>query len=133
VLTGAKPSADLEVMIGAIVETLAPALLARNSIGHESAAQPLLTAGDNVKRLRSELAITAPARNERRPPPASIEWVLEVMCSALLAARSPPRLGRWRVTLPDDAGNRADAAQRCEAHGEGDKCTVLGQRGTWLQ
>lgn len=46
-------------MIGAIVETLAPALLARNSIGHECAAQLLLTAGDNVERLRSEASFAA--------------------------------------------------------------------------
>lgn len=39
--------ADLDVMIGAIVEDLAPDLLERNSIGHNSAAQLLLTAGDN--------------------------------------------------------------------------------------
>ena len=27
-----------------------------------------------------------------------------MMCSALLAARSPPRLSRCRIVLPDDAG-----------------------------
>jgi transposase len=46
--------ADLEAMIGPIVEELAPDLVARNAIGHTSAAQLLLTAGDNPKRLRSE-------------------------------------------------------------------------------
>ena len=40
--------ADLDSMIGAIVDELAPSLVARNSIGHGSAAQLLLTAGDNV-------------------------------------------------------------------------------------
>ena len=39
--------ADLDAMIAAIVDELAPALVARNSIGHGSAAQLLLTAGDN--------------------------------------------------------------------------------------
>src|SRR3712207_2990305 len=29
---------------------------------------------------------------------------MAMMCSALLAARSPPRLRRWRVVLPDEAG-----------------------------
>src|SRR3954451_20374833 len=29
---------------------------------------------------------------------------MAMMCRALLAARSPPRLRRWRVVLPDDAG-----------------------------
>jgi len=46
-------------MIVAIVDELAPNLVARNSIGHESAAQLLLTAGDNVQRLRSEASFAA--------------------------------------------------------------------------
>ena len=41
--------ADLDVMIAAIVDELAPNLVARNSIGHIGAAQLLLTAGDNPK------------------------------------------------------------------------------------
>lgn len=51
--------ADLDAMIGAIVDELAPALVARNSIGHESAAQLLITAGANVERLRSESSFAA--------------------------------------------------------------------------
>jgi transposase len=51
--------ADLDTMIIAIVEELAPALLARNSVGHGSAAQLLLTAGDNPQRLRSEAGFAA--------------------------------------------------------------------------
>src|SRR5918997_6952293 len=51
--------ADLDTMITAIVEELAPALVARNSVGHGSAAQLLLTAGDNAKRLRSEASFAA--------------------------------------------------------------------------
>ncbi|WP_026296010.1 IS110 family RNA-guided transposase [Aromatoleum toluclasticum] len=51
--------ADLDSMIGAIVEELAPELVARNSIGHESAAQLLLTAGDNVDRIGSEASFAA--------------------------------------------------------------------------
>jgi transposase len=51
--------ADLDVMIGAIVEDLAPELVARNSIGHNSAAQLLLTAGDNPERLKSEASFAA--------------------------------------------------------------------------
>src|SRR5271156_5299902 len=46
--------ADLDVMIAAIVDELAPNLVARNSIGHIGAAQLLLTAGGNPERLRSE-------------------------------------------------------------------------------
>jgi transposase len=51
--------ADLDDMIRAIVDELAPDLVERNAIGHESAAQLLLTAGDNVERLHSEAAFAA--------------------------------------------------------------------------
>jgi transposase len=51
--------ADLDTMIVSIVDELAPNLVARNSIGYESAAQLLLTAGDNVQRLRSEASFAA--------------------------------------------------------------------------
>ena len=51
--------ADLDAMIGAIVDELAPNLIARNSIGHTGAAQLLLTAGDNPERLRSEASFAA--------------------------------------------------------------------------
>jgi len=51
--------ADLDVMIAAIVEELAPDLVARNSIGHGCAAQLLLTAGDNPERLTSEASFAA--------------------------------------------------------------------------
>lgn len=51
--------ADLDAMIGALVDELAPSLVARNSIGHESAAQLLLTAGDNSERLHSEASFAA--------------------------------------------------------------------------
>src|SRR4051794_29183705 len=50
---------DLDRMIGAIVDELAPNLVAQNSIGHESAAQLLLTAGDNAERLHSEASFAA--------------------------------------------------------------------------
>jgi transposase len=46
-------------MITALVEELAPALVARNSVGHGSAGQLLLTAGDNPERLRSEAGFAA--------------------------------------------------------------------------
>lgn len=51
--------ADLDVMIGTIVAELAPDLVARNSIGRESAAQLLLAAGDNPERLWSEASFAA--------------------------------------------------------------------------
>src|SRR3954470_8903597 len=51
--------ADLDAMIAAIVDELAPTLVAHDSIGHEDAAHVLLTAGDNSQRLRSEAAFAA--------------------------------------------------------------------------
>lgn len=51
--------ADLDAMIGAIVDELAPSLVARNSIGRESAAQLLLTAGDNPDRIASKAGFAA--------------------------------------------------------------------------
>ena len=51
--------ADLDVMIAAIVDELAPNLVARNSIGHTGAARLLLTAGDNPERLRSEASFAS--------------------------------------------------------------------------
>lgn len=51
--------ADLDVMIAALVDELAPDLVSRNSIGYESAAQLLLTAGDNSHRLHSEAGFAA--------------------------------------------------------------------------
>lgn len=51
--------ADLDTMIAALVKDLAPDLLERNSIGYESAAQLLLTAGGNPERLKSEASFAA--------------------------------------------------------------------------
>jgi transposase len=51
--------ADLDTMIAGLVEDLAPELIARNSIGYESASQLLLTAGDNSERLQSESSFAA--------------------------------------------------------------------------
>lgn len=51
--------ADLDTMIAALVKELAPELVERNSIGYESAAQLLLTAGDNPERLKSEASFAA--------------------------------------------------------------------------
>lgn len=51
--------ADLDVMISAIVNELAPELISSKAIGYESAAQLLITAGDNPKRLKSEASFAA--------------------------------------------------------------------------
>ena len=51
--------ADLDGPIVAMVDELAPALVARHSIGHASAAQLIVTAGDNSERLHSEASFAA--------------------------------------------------------------------------
>lgn len=51
--------ADLDTMIAALVDELAPDIIARKAIGYESAAQLLLTAGDNSERLHSEASFAA--------------------------------------------------------------------------
>jgi len=51
--------ADLDAMIRAIVDELAPSLVARNPIGYESAAQLLLSAGGNPERIGSEAGFAA--------------------------------------------------------------------------
>lgn len=51
--------ADMDDMIEAIVKDLAPELLEQTAIGQNSAAQLLLTAGDNPERLRSEASFAA--------------------------------------------------------------------------
>ncbi len=70
--------ADLDTMIVAIIDELAPTLVARNSIGHGIAAQLLLTAGDNSERspfrgqLRGSLRCKPSScvfRQDNPPPP----------------------------------------------------------------
>jgi transposase len=51
--------ADLDSMIAAIVDELAPGLVARNSIGRTGTAQLLLTAGGNPDRMQSEASFAA--------------------------------------------------------------------------
>lgn len=51
--------ADLDKMIATIVETLAPELLMQTAVGYESAAQLLITLGDNPERLSSESSFAA--------------------------------------------------------------------------
>jgi transposase len=50
---------DLDAMIAAIVQDLAPNLIERNSISYVGAAQLLLTAGGNPERMRSEASFAA--------------------------------------------------------------------------
>ncbi|WP_455709548.1 IS110 family RNA-guided transposase [Microbispora rosea] len=47
---------DLDALIAPLVEQINPALLALNGVGHDVAGQLLVTAGENVDRLRSEAA-----------------------------------------------------------------------------
>ena len=55
----ARRDADLDTMIGAIVDEFAPDVVARNSIGRKGAAKLLLTAGDNPEWSRSEASFAA--------------------------------------------------------------------------
>lgn len=50
---------DLDGMIKPIVDELAPRLISRNAVGYNSAAQLLITAGDNSDRLTSEASFAA--------------------------------------------------------------------------
>ena len=77
--------ADLDAMIGAIVDELAPDLVARNSIGHIGAAQLLLAAGDNPDRSG--------------PKPASPRSVIQ-SCSRLLGKTIRHRLNRAAIGMP---------------------------------
>lgn len=51
--------ADLDAMIKAIIDDLAPEMVTRNSIGYNGAAQLLITAGGNPERLKSEAGFAA--------------------------------------------------------------------------
>lgn len=51
--------ADYDAMIKPLVDELAPELIARQAIGYGSAAQLLITVGDNPERLRSEASFAA--------------------------------------------------------------------------
>lgn len=51
--------ADLDVMISAIVNELTPELISSKAIRYESAAQLLITAGNNLDRLKSEASFAA--------------------------------------------------------------------------
>lgn len=51
--------ADLDAMIKAIVDELAPELVQQNSIGYHCAAQLLMTAGANPDRLKSKASFAA--------------------------------------------------------------------------
>ncbi|WP_187650055.1 IS110 family transposase [Xenorhabdus indica] len=50
---------ELDVMIAAIVDDLAPELLKCKAVGYECASQLLITAGDNPERLHSESGFAA--------------------------------------------------------------------------
>jgi transposase len=51
--------ADLDIMITAMVDDLAPDLIGKNAVGYQSASQLLITAGDNPERLKSEASFAA--------------------------------------------------------------------------
>ena len=79
--------ADLDCMIGAIVDELAPDLVARNSIGHAVAAQLLLTAGDNSRApaFRGQLRGTV----RRQPGPSLVRQDDRAIASTGAAIAQP--------------------------------------------
>ena len=100
-------------MIGAIVDELAPNLVARHSIGRAGAAQLLLTAGDNAEPLRSEAAFAAlcgvspvPARSGKTTPIAS---------TAVATVRPPAR----RTSSPSAGTNARTKAYVAKRIAEG--------------
>jgi transposase len=51
--------ADLDVMMSSIVNELAPELIQQKAVGFVTAAQILITIGDNPERLKSEASFAA--------------------------------------------------------------------------
>ena len=86
--------ADLETMIHAIVDELAPNLVARNSIGYESAAQLLLTTGDNAERIDSEASFAA-------------------LCGVSPVPASSGKVIRHRLNRGGDRGRKQCVAYHC--------------------
>lgn len=106
--------ADLDAMIRAIVDELAPNLVARNSIGHVGAAQLPLTAGDNPERLRSEASFAALCGVS--PVPASSGKTIRHRLNrggdrAANSALHIIAIGRLR-TDPENQGVRGEAHRR---------------------
>ena len=59
--------ADLDAMIKAIIDDLAPQMVTRNSIGYNGAAQMLITAGGNPERLAKTTFASSPGSAVNRP------------------------------------------------------------------
>lgn len=92
--------ADLDAIIIPITNELAPALVARNSIGHGTAAQLLLTAGDDIDRLTPRRALPPSAAQAprqrlpaRRPVTVSTEGVIARQTALCISFA----LGRLRI------------------------------------
>ena len=86
--------ADLDAMIAAIVDELAPNLVARNSVGHIGAAQLLLTAGDNPedcgrKPASHRCAASAQFRPRRERPSAIGSTAAEIAPPTARCTSSP--------------------------------------------
>ena len=63
--------ADLDVMIAAIVDKLAPELIKRNAVGYESASQLLSTAGDKSPTVKNRIRFCGVVRCQ---PVSPIFW-----------------------------------------------------------
>ncbi len=99
--------ADLDMMIGAILEDLAPELIARNSIGRTCAAQLLLIAGDNPERLKSEASFAALCGVS--PVPASSPFT--TICGLTPPMRTTARRGLLQQHRNRSAGAESSLTQ----------------------
>ncbi len=95
---------ELQRQITAVLDTHAPQLLGRHGIGPDSAASPLITAGDNLDRVRSEASFAA-------------------LCGVSPIEASSGKTRRWRLNPrrrpPRQRGplpHRADPRPRRSAH-----------------
>jgi len=108
--------ADLDVMIKAIVDDLAPELVERTGVGYESASQLLITAGDNSERLKSEASFAMLCGTAPLPASSGKTTRHRLNRGGDRAANSALHMiaiSRWRV---DPATKTYVARKRAEGH-----------------
>ncbi|MET3812199.1 transposase [Arthrobacter sp. UYEF3] len=108
--------ADLEVHMHALVDELAPELLARTGVGYESATQLLITAGDNPGRLGSEASFAMLCGAAPLPASSGMTTRHRLNRSGDRAANSALHMiaiSRWRI---DPTTQAFVARKRAEGH-----------------
>ena len=108
--------ADLEVHMHALVDELAPDLLARTGVGYESAAQLLITAGDNPDRLASEASFAMLCGAAPLPASSGMTTRHRLNRGGDRAANSALHMiaiSRWRI---DPTTQAYVARKRAEGH-----------------